>query len=115
MNEDSDMQFHNESVIARLTLWGNIVAFLILGASVIDFMWNSYVWYNQVMLSQYGVPGLSILIGTIVAIIVYPFLTGVFYFLVLRGLVQALNLGLDLYYNFQYEEEEVVVEKTVTE
>jgi hypothetical protein len=109
MNEEKEMQFHNEGIVSRLTTWGNIVAFIVLGFAVIELIWNGYVWYNQVMLSPYGAPGFGIMIGTIASIMVMPFLGGVFYFLVLRGLVQLLNLGLDLYYG-GIEEEEVEVE-----
>ncbi|MEW5939592.1 MAG: hypothetical protein AB1750_08025 [Chloroflexota bacterium] len=104
--EETEMKFHNEGIVSRLTTWGNIVSFVILAIAVIDLMWNGYVWYNQVLMSPYGTPGMAILVGSGASIVLMPFLAGVFYFLALRGLVQALNLGLDLYYRGAEEEEE---------
>jgi hypothetical protein len=107
MNEEQEIQFHNEGIVSRLTMWGNIVAFIILGFAVIELMWNLYAWYNQVMLSPYGAPGIFIIIATIASGAIMPFLGAVFYFLVLRGMVQLLNLGLDLFYGYEEEEETV--------
>jgi hypothetical protein len=105
--KDKEMTFHNESVVNRLILWGNIVAFIILGFAGISFIYNLYSIisnWTQVLMSLPTNPIEQIAI--FISNVFYEPIVGVFYFLVLRGMAQLLNLGLDLYYRGLDEEED---------
>jgi hypothetical protein len=103
---EKDLLYQDEGIISRIRLWANIVSFIILTFSLIDFVWNSFSWYQQVYLSSYGTPSILILIGTFSVYVLKDLLAGVFYFLVLRGLAQLLNLGLDLFLQSETDEED---------
>ena len=98
-NEDEVMTFHNESAISRISLWSNIIGFTILLFSLLGFANTAYSIisnWSQVVLSL--PPSLFERIAVFAGQVFLEPLKGVFYFLVLRGLSQLLNLGLDLYY-----------------
>ena len=98
-NEDEVMTFHNESAISRISLWSNIIGFTILLFSLLGFANTAYSIiknWDQVVLSL--PPSLFERIAVFAGQVFLEPLKGVFYFLVLRGLSQLLNLGLDLYY-----------------
>ena len=106
--ESEVMTFHNESAISRISLWSNIIGFTILLFSLIGFSNTAYSIiknWDQVVLSL--PPSLFERIAVFAGQVFLEPLKGVFYFLVLRGLSQLLNLGLDIYYvNTQAEEDE---------
>jgi len=108
--ETEAITFHSESAISRISLWANIIGFTILVFSLMGF---AYDFYNITQNWQQVVAGLPTNIVERIAIFASKVfldpLIGVFYFLVLRGISQLLNLGLDLYYGDVEEEEEVVV------
>lgn len=98
-NEAEVITFHNESAISRISLWSNIIGFTILLFSLIGFSNTAYSIiknWDQVVLSL--PPSLYERIAVFAGQVFLEPLKGVFYFLVLRGLSQLLNLGLDLYY-----------------
>jgi len=98
-NEEEVMTFHNESAITRISLWANIIGFTILIFSLIGFSNTAYSIiknWDQVVLSL--PPTLFERIAVFAGQVFLEPLKGVFYFLVLRGISQLLNLGLDLYY-----------------
>lgn len=112
--ENETMTFHNESAISRISLWANIIGFTILIFSLLGF---AYDFYNITQNWEQVVAGLPTNLVERIAIFASkvfldPFI-GVFYFLVLRGISQLLNLGLDLFYGtveVEIEEEETVLE-----
>jgi hypothetical protein len=106
----NEMLFHNEDVVSRLTLWGNIVAFIVLTFSMVGFIYNMYsiiINWSQVAMSL--PPSLIEKIAIFMSKVFYEPVVGVFYFLVLRGMVQLLNIGRDLYYGAA-EEIEIIEE-----
>jgi hypothetical protein len=106
--ENEVMTFHNESAISRISLWSNIIGFTILLFSLIGFSNTAYSIiqnWDQVVLSL--PPSLFERIAVFAGQVFLEPLKGVFYFLVLRGLSQLLNLGLDIYYVNTEAEEDV--------
>lgn len=100
--ENESVTFHNEGTISRISLWASIVGYAILVFTFIGFAQQIYQLSSN--WSQI-VPNLPTRLFERIAF--FTFLTsqiffeplkGVFYFLVLRGISQLLNLGLDLYY-----------------
>ena len=97
--KDEVITFHSESAISRISLWSNIIGFTILLFSLIGFSNTAYSIiknWDQVVLSL--PPSLFERIAVFAGQVFLEPLKGVFYFLVLRGISQLLNLGLDLYY-----------------
>ena len=101
MTQEKDvLMFHDEKAVARITLWANIIAYTILVFSLISFINQAYTIlanWSQVVTSL--PTGLFERISIFVTQVFMDPLVGVFYFLVLRGVSEALNLGLDLYYD----------------
>ena len=97
--EKEVLTFHNENAISRISLWANIIAYTILVFTLIAFAQQAY---QLVTNWEQIVPGLPQNFFERIAIFVTNVfmdpLVGVFYFLVLRGISQLLNLGLDLFY-----------------
>jgi hypothetical protein len=111
-NEYELVTFHNEGAISRISLWANIIGYTILVFSLIAFVYQVYQLSNSWAQIAAGLPAnLFERIAIFVSNVFLEPLRGVFYFLVLRGISQLLNLGLDLYY--ANVEDEVVVEEVV--
>jgi hypothetical protein len=107
--EKEVLTFHNENAISRLSLWANIIAFTILVFALIGFAQDVYQIISNWKQILPGLPTNPFeRIALFVSNVFMDPLIGVFYFLVLRGISQLLNLGLDLFY--QGEEEEIEVE-----
>ena len=114
MNQEKEtLTFHNENAISRISLWANIIAYTILVFALIGFAQQAYQLISN--WSQIA-PGLPENFFERVAIFVTNVfmdpLVGVFYFLVLRGISQLLNLGLDIFYA---DAEELGVEEIMPE
>jgi hypothetical protein len=105
--EDEATTFHSEGAISRISMWANIVAYTILVFSLIVFAQQVYQLITN---WEQIVPNLPANLFERIAIFVSNVfmepLRGVFYFLVLLGISQLLNLGLDLYYAKVEEDEE---------
>ena len=112
-NEVEVMTFHNEGAISRISLWANIIAYTLLVFALFGFAQQAYQLianWDQIA------PGLPTNLLERIAIfttnVFMDPLVGVFYFLVLRGISQLLNLGLDLFYadveDFVVEEEAAI-------
>ncbi len=95
---------HNENAIFRISAAANIVAWLVLLITLANFGNDLYsivtnwpldlpaAWNDRVMI--------------FVSVLSRP-IFGVFYFLLLQGVAQALNLGLDIYLDrLEAEEDE---------
>jgi hypothetical protein len=106
--EEKDLKFHNEGIVSRITLWSNIMAFVILAISLIGFTYDAYSiirdWANIVATLP---PSIFERIAIFASKVFMSPAVGVFYFLVLRGLAQLLNLGMDLYYRGIEDDETV--------
>jgi hypothetical protein len=103
MNTDKDnsLLFANENAIFRIASIAKIMSWVILVFYLISFanelgpiVQGQMQWPTQ--LSQWPI--------TIAGLFFAPAI-GLFYFLVLQGVAQGLNLGLDIYYGSQPEEE----------
>jgi hypothetical protein len=111
MTEEKDLTvFHNESGIHRIILWANVIGYVLLGFSLISFFGQAYElstqWEGvQQAFSQQPWQVINYFFSQLLK---EP-LVGVFYFLVLRGISELLNLGLDLFYETE-EEIEIDVE-----
>lgn len=110
--EEEGLTFHNENAISRISLWANIIGFTILIFSLIGFANTAYSIisnWDQVVLSLPS--SLFERIAVFASQVFLDPLLGVFYFLVLRGISQLLNLGLDIYYVNAAEEDVEEVQK----
>ena len=94
-----DLKFHNENVVSRISLWANIMAFVILAFALISFIYDGYsIITNWASVVASLPPNVLERIAIFVSKVFMSPVVGVFYFLVLRGLAQLLNLGMDVYY-----------------
>lgn len=111
--EVEGMTFHSEGAISRISLWANIIAYTILVFSLIAFAYQAYQLIGNWAQIAAGLPAnLFERIAIFVSNVFIEPLRGVFYFLVLRGISQLLNLGLDLYY--ANAEDKVIVEEVAS-
>lgn len=98
--ETESMTFHNEGAISRISLWANIIGYTILVFTLIGFAQQVYSLVdNWAQISPSLPESFFERIAIFATQIFLEPLKGVFYFLVLRGISQLLNLGLDLYYS----------------
>jgi hypothetical protein len=102
INKDESLLFSNENTIFRIVSIAKIVSWIILLFYLISFagdvsaaIQGQVQWPTQ--LSQWPI--------TIANLFFAP-AVGLFYFLVLQGMAQGLNLGLDIYYELQPEDKE---------
>ena len=106
--EKEFLTFHNEGAISRISLWANIIGYTLLVFSLIGFSYQvSDLIKNWSQVAQMFAQNRFQVIAIFANQIFKEPLVGVFYFLVLRGLSQLLNLGLDLFYQDEEEEGEV--------
>lgn len=105
--EAKDTTFHSESAVARLAMWANVVAWIILAFAAISFIYDLYSIISQWAQIVAGLPAnpLERFAIFISKVFMNP-AVGVFYFLVLRGISELLNLGRDLFYGGFEETEE---------
>ncbi len=103
MNTDKDASFlfANENAIFRIVSIAKIISWVLLVIYLISFVndltpifQGQMQWPTQ--FSQWPI--------TIAGLFFAPAI-GLFYFVVLQGVAQGLSLGLDIYYDFQPEEE----------
>jgi hypothetical protein len=101
MNQEKEeaLTFHNENAVTRISLWANIIGITILVFSLISFFYQAYnLGNNWSQVAQgFRTRPFEVIAAFTGQVFLEP-LKGVFYFLVLRGISQLLNLGLDLYY-----------------
>lgn len=111
-NQDDAPMFASETTIFRIVSTAKIVSWVILVFYLISFVNDLTPIFKKQMqwptqLSQWPITIASLLFAPVI---------GLVYFLVLQGVAQGLNLGLDIYYDFQPdEEEEVEVDETEAE
>ena len=99
-NKDESLLFANENNIFRIVSIAKIVSWIILIFYLISFagdlstiIQGQMTWPSE--LSQWPITIANLFFAPVV---------GLFYFLVLQGVAQGLNLGLDIYYELQPED-----------
>ena len=104
MNTDKDrsLLFASEDNIFRIVSIAKIVSWIILVFYLISFAGDiSRIFQGQMtwptQLSQWPITIANLFFAPVV---------GLFYFLVLQGVAQGLNLGLDIFYELQPEDNE---------
>jgi hypothetical protein len=99
MNTDSENTplFASESNIFRIASVAKIVSWIILVFYLISFVSN----LSELISGQTNWPSQISQIPLAVANLFFAPAVGLFYFLVLQGVAQGLNLGLDIYYELQ--------------
>jgi len=100
--KDSSFLFANENAIFRIASIARVISWVVLTFFLIIFVVNNLI---PIFEGQMNWPQeFPRLLLTIVDLFYAPVM-GLFYFLVLQGVAQALNLGLDIYFGFQPDEE----------
>ena len=101
-NKDNSLLFANDNSIFRIVSIAKIVSWTILAFYLISFAGNvsemiqgQTTWPTQ--LSQWPIAIANLFFAPVV---------GLFYFLVLQGVAQGLNLGLDIFYELHPEDSE---------
>jgi hypothetical protein len=101
-NKDNPLLFASEGTIFRIVSIARIVSWVILAFYLISFtnelssmMGGQVNWPTQIM--QWLL---------LIANLFFAPVIGLFYFLVLQGIAQGLNLALDIYYAGQPDEEQ---------
>jgi hypothetical protein len=108
-NRNGSLLFANEDAIFRIISIAKIISWIILAFYLISFasdvsgiIQGQMQWPTQ--LSQWPI--------TIANLFFAPAI-GLFYFLVLQGVAQALNLGLDIFYELSPEADETIDEEVL--
>ena len=99
--------FANEDAIFRIASIAKIVSWVVLGIYLISFSTET------ISMFQGGVqwPTQISQILLMIANLVFAPAIGLFYFLVLQGVAQGLNLGLDIFYELHGEDETDVADE----
>jgi hypothetical protein len=99
---ESSLLFANENGVFRIVSIAKIISWIVLVFYLISFVGNitemiqgQTTWPTQ--LSQWPLAIANLFFAPVI---------GLFYFLVLQGVAQGLNLGLDIYYQLNPEDEE---------
>lgn len=100
INKEGSLLFASETGIFRIVSIAKIVSWVVLAIYLISFavdvggmIQGQMQWPTQ--LSQWAITVANLLFAPTI---------GLFYFLVLQGVAQGLNLGLDIYYELHPEE-----------
>ena len=99
-NKDSSFLFANEDNIFRIVSIAKIIAWILLIFYLISFAGD----VNNIVQGQMNWPTQLSQWPIAIANLFFAPAVGLFYFLVLQGVAQALNLGLDIYYELQPED-----------
>ena len=113
MSDKESTTFHNEDAVFRIAMWSNIVSWLALVLAIIQFVGGIYELYPQWEQFVMSVPKAIDKMFILVRILLNePVLSGIFAFLVLRGLSQGLYLLMDLYMgeDDDYDDDDEVVD-----
>ena len=103
--KNESLLFANEDAIFRIISIAKIVSWIILVIYLIVFV-NSL---NSLFGQQAQLPTQFMQWLPFIANLFYAPAVGLFYFLVLQGVAQGLNIGLDIFYSLNPDEEEVDV------
>jgi hypothetical protein len=108
-NKDESLLFASETAIFRVASIAKIVSWIILVVYLILFFDSVKPMFQ----GQMQWPAAAADWVTLAANVLYAPIIGLFYSLVMQGVAQGLNLGLDIFYglNPEADEEVVVVEE----
>ena len=108
-NKDDSLLFASETAIFRIASIAKIVSWIVLVVYLILFVDSIKPMFQ----GQMQWPAAAADWITLAANVFYAPTIGLFYFLVLQGVAQGLNLGLDIFYELHPEasDEVVVVEE----
>ena len=106
-NKDESLLFASETAIFRIVSVAKITSWVLLVIYIYSFIEN--VRQNVMpMFQQQAFPtDAAQWIGFLMNML-YPLALGTFYFLIMQGLAQGLNLGLDVFYELHPEEKDDV-------
>ena len=100
--KDTSLLFANDNSIFRIVSIAKIISWIILVFYLISFAGNvsemiqgQTTWPTQISQWPFAIANLF-----------FAPVVGLFYFLVLQGVAQGLNLGLDIFYELHPEDEE---------
>ena len=109
--KNQSLLFANEDAIFRIISIAKIVSWIILVFYLISFAGDigsiirgQMQWPTQ--LSQWPITIANLFFAPVI---------GLFYFLALQGVAQALNLGLDIFYELNSDEDDAVVNEDLVE
>jgi len=105
-NKNESLLFANEDAIYRIISVARIVSWVVLGIYLISFSTETVSMFQSGV--QWPTQVSQILL--MIANLVFAPAIGLFYFLVLQGVAQGLNLGLDIFYELRGEEDDDIVE-----
>jgi hypothetical protein len=104
-NKDESLLFASETAIFRIASIAKIVSWIILVVYLILFVDSIKPMFQ----GQMQWPATLAAWITLAANVFYAPTIGLFYFLVMQGVAQGLNLGLDIFYELHPEADEEVV------
>lgn len=109
--KNESLLFANEDAIFRIISIAKIISWVVLAVYLVIFVDNII----PLLQGQATLPTQFSQWPPFLANLLYVPAIGLFYFLVLQALAQALNLGLDIFYGLNPEEEleEVVIEEEI--
>ncbi|MBM3153325.1 MAG: hypothetical protein FJZ96_14155 [Chloroflexi bacterium] len=108
--EKEPQVFHNTNAVLRISLWANIVAWIILALSLLTFANQAFsIIQNWASIAASLPAAIFDKISAFASLFLEP-LTGVFYFIALRGISLGLNLGLDIFLQDTPEDAEAAPE-----
>ena len=103
--------FASETSIFRIVSIARIVSWVVLVIYLYSFVENVRpLFQGQMPFPTEVLQGVNM-----VANLIFPLAIGLFYFLVLQGIAQILNLGLDIFYELRPEEEKEALEEEIVE
>jgi len=112
LKEKEPLTFHNTNAVLRITLWTNIISWIILALTLITFGNQMYsIIANWASISMSLPAAFFDKISAFASLFLDSLFAGVFYFLVLRGVSVGLSLGLDVFY--KGKEEDAIVETVI--
>ncbi len=104
-NKDNEFMFANENNLLLIVSIAKIVSWVVLAFYLISFVNSDIIPLVQ---GQTNFPTQIFQWPIAIANLFFAPAIGLFYFLVLQGVAHGLNLGLDIYYQSQPEEEDEV-------
>ena len=105
--KNESLLFASETSIFRIVSVARIVSWVVLVIYLYSFIENIRpLFQGQMPFPTEFLQGINM-----AANLVFPLAIGLFYFLVLQGVAQGLNLGLDIFYELRPEAEKEVVEE----
>jgi len=110
-NKDNSFLFANEDSIFRIVSIAKIISWILLIFYLISFAGD----VSNIIQGQMNWPTEISQWPIAIANLFFAPAVGLFYFLVLQGVAQSLNLGLDIYYQLQPEDIESDIEIEVEE